>query len=133
MPWRTNIEHVKEEFQRWSWEGTQYERGRRHVSVALGNVAGAHHPFDVEMTRVPPGAAPCPVHSHSRVWELFIILSGRGEVSRNGQTAAVGPGDCFMQPAGTRHRLRNASGEEDLVYYVIANEPGASETTKHQP
>jgi mannose-6-phosphate isomerase-like protein (cupin superfamily) len=27
-----------------------------------------------------------------------------------------------MQPAGIRHRIRNASDTEDLVYYVIANE-----------
>ena len=27
-----------------------------------------------------------------------------------------------MQPAATRHRIRNGSESEDLVFYVIANE-----------
>ena len=133
MTWKTNIAEVEEQIQRWSWERTDYERGRRHISVALGNVEANRHPFDVELTRVPPGAAPCPVHAHSGMWEFFLIVSGRGEVSRNGQTAQVGAGDCFMQPPGTQHRVRNASMDEDLAYYVIANEVDASETTKHQP
>ena len=133
MTWKVNIDEVEEEIQRWSWEDAQYERGRRHLSVALGNAEGSRHPFDVELTRVPPGAAPCPVHSHTGMWEFFIIVSGRGEVSRDGETSFVGPGDCFMQPAETRHRVRNASADEDLVYYVIANEVEDIETTKHQP
>ena len=53
--------------------------------------------------------------------------------SGDGETALVGPGDCFMQPAGTRHRVRNASPDEDLVYYVIANEVEGGETTIHEP
>lgn len=133
MTWKVNQDEVEEQLHQWSWEGTAYERGRRHISVALGNAEGSRHPFDVELTRVPPGAAPCPVHSHSKMWEFFVIVAGRGEVSRDGERALVGPGDCFMQPAGTRHRVRNASPDQDLVYYVIANEVEDVETTKHQP
>ncbi|MEW6751260.1 MAG: cupin domain-containing protein [Candidatus Latescibacterota bacterium] len=133
MAWKVNTEEVGEQVQRWSWEGAQYERGRRHLSVALGNVEGSRHPFDVELTRVPPGAAPCPVHSHSALWEFFLIVAGQGEVSRNGETFAVRPGDCFMQPPGTQHRVRNASATEDLLFYVIANEGGVDVCTKHRP
>ena len=130
MTWKIHTDDVPEQHQTWSWEGHDYERYRRHVSVALGN--DGSHPFDVELTRVPPGAAPCPVHEHAAMWELFVIVSGTGEVHRNGELTTVGPGDCFVQPAGTRHRVRNASDTQDLVFYVIANEaPG--ETTKHLP
>lgn len=131
--WKVNIEDVAEERQQWSWEGHDYDRYRRHLSVALGNRNEAPHPYDVELTRVPPGAAPCPVHSHGGWWELFVIVSGQGEVTRNEETFAVGPGVCFMQPPGTRHRVRNASPSEDLVYYVIVNEVSENPTTKHAP
>jgi mannose-6-phosphate isomerase-like protein (cupin superfamily) len=133
MVWKVNVNDVTEQVQRWSWETGHYERGRRHVSVALGNAEGSHHPFDVELTRLPPGAASCPVHSHSGMWEFFIIVTGRGEVSRNGETHPVGPGDHFVQPPGTQHRVRNVSATEELLYYVIANEGEGGETTKHQP
>lgn len=130
MCWKIHIDDGPEQHQIWSWEGHDYERYRKHLSVALGN--DGSHPFDVELTRVPPGAAPCPVHEHSAMWEFFLIVSGTGEVHRNGQTAMVRAGDCFVQPAGTRHRVRNASDTEDLVFYVIANE-SSGETVKHQP
>lgn len=133
MTWKIHIDDVQEQVQRWTWEGADYERYRRHISVALGNAAQSRHPFDVELTRLAPGRAPCPVHAHSATWEFFLIVSGRGEVHRDGQTHAVVAGDCFLQPAGTRHRLRNASDTEDLLFYVIANEPEACQTTKYLP
>lgn len=131
--WKVNIEGVKEELQEWRWEGHDYARYRRQISQALGSREGTPHPFDVELTRVPPGAAPCPVHSHNRWWEFFIIVSGTGEVSRNGETHTVKTGDCFLQPPGTQHRVRNASDSEDLVYYVIANEDPENTGVKHAP
>lgn len=133
MTWKIHVDEMPEQTQRWSWSGTDYERFRRHVSVALGNAPQSRHPFDVELTRVAPGRAPCPVHEHSATWEFFIVVAGRGEVHRDGQTHAVGPGDCFLQPPGTRHRVRNASDTEDLLFYVIANEVDGCQTMKHLP
>jgi mannose-6-phosphate isomerase-like protein (cupin superfamily) len=131
--WKTNIEDVPIEEQRWAWEGHDYERSRQNISVALGNNEATPHPFDVELTRVPPGAAPCPVHSHSGWWEFFIVVSGQGEITRNGETFAATAGDSFVQPPGTQHRVRNASETEDLVYYVIVNEDPENTGTKHTP
>ena len=88
--------------------------------------------FDVELTRVPPGQKPCPVHEHSHWTEFFIVVSGTGEVTRNDEKARVGSGDCFIQPAGTRHRIANASETEDLVYYVIANEHPNDSVIRHE-
>ena len=99
-----------------------YERYRQHVSIALGNAAVQPHPFDVELTRVPPDARPCPVHAHSHRWEFFIVVAGTAIVQREGETVRATVGDCFMQPAATRHRIRHGSESEDLGFYVIANE-----------
>jgi mannose-6-phosphate isomerase-like protein (cupin superfamily) len=123
-PWKINLDDVPEVHQKWTWKTGSYERYRRNVSVALGNTPETPHPFDVELTRLPPGARPCPVHSHARTWEFFIVVSGRAVVDREGDSTEAVAGDCFMQPAGIRHRIRNASQSEDLVFYVIANEHG---------
>ena len=120
--WLISQNDIEEEHQQWSWEDGNYERFRRHLSVALGNTEADPHPFDVELTRLPPGAKPCPVHAHANRWEFFIVVSGTGHVHRNGEIVDVKAGDCFMQPGGTRHRIWNASDTEELTYYVIANE-----------
>ena len=120
--WKINIDQVPEELQEWSWREGNYKRYRQHVSVALGNTEEDPHPFDVELTRLPPGARPCPVHAHSHRWEFFMIVSGQAIVQRDGETTEAVQGDCLMQPPGTRHRIGNASETDDLVYYVIANE-----------
>lgn len=123
MPdWIINTDDIPEEENAWTWESGAYHRFRKHISVALGNAEDAQHPFDVELTRVPPGAKPCPVHAHDNRWEFFIVVSGIGHVHRNGEVVDVKSGDCFMQPPATQHRIYNASDTEDLVYYVIANE-----------
>lgn len=126
--WKINIDDVPERHQVWQWKDGNYERYRREVSVALGNDEKNRHPFDVELTRLPPGARPCPVHVHDLRWELFIVVSGCGVVDRNGESVAVVAGDCFMQEAGTKHRIRNGSETEELLYYVIANEPEGKDT-----
>ncbi len=122
--WKINVGEVSERYQQWNWRDGNYERFRREISVSLGNSKANPHPFDVELTRVPPGARPCPIHSHTLRWEFFIIVSGRAIVERDGGSTEAIEGDCFMQPAGTKHRIRNASGSGDLVYYVIASEHG---------
>ena len=130
--WKINVEDVPVEHQIWQWKEGDYERYRRHVSVALGNREDHPHPFDVELTRVPPGARPCPVHAHSHRWEFFIVVAGKALVQREGETVEAAAGDCLMQPAGTRHRIRNGSETEDLVFYVIANEHGEDQVEKFE-
>ena len=130
--WKTHINNVPLENQCWSWEGGTYERNRRHLSVALGSTKESPHPFDVEVTRVPPGASPCPVHSHSSSCEFFIIVSGHAYVERNGEKFEAIEGDCISQPPKTKHRIRNASKSDELVFYVIADEVDDDEVTKHE-
>ncbi|BCU79093.1 cupin domain-containing protein [Luteolibacter sp. LG18] len=102
---------------------------RRHLSEALGaprdaGVANGGHPFDVEMVKLPPGATNCPFHAHAAQWEFYLVLSGSGSI-RHGDTATpVAAGDSFVCPPGEAHHLTN-TGTEDLLYYVIADNPPA--------
>ncbi len=99
----------------------------RNVSLALGGVRSAGpthggHPFDLQVRRLPPGAAVCPFHSHLAQWEFFLIRSGNGTVRAGGETHAIGPGDFFIHPPGEPHQLIN-SGPTDLEVIIVADNP----------
>ena len=108
-------------------ENERYKRYRKHISKTLGSGedGAGTHPFDVELTRIVPGQHNCPLHSHAGMAEFFVILSGEGIMYKNDEEYPVHKGDCFYQEPGTRHRMLNTSGEEDLVFFVIANEVSA--------
>lgn len=113
--------------------GGRFQVDRRHLSEALGaprdaTTAQGGHPFEVELARIPPGATNCPYHAHAAQWEFYVILSGTGEVRGGEALTTVGPGDSFIFPPGEAHQLRNTGGE-DLVYYVIADNPPADVIT----
>ncbi|MBL9129308.1 MAG: cupin domain-containing protein [Verrucomicrobiales bacterium] len=102
---------------------------RRHISQALGapadaGVGGGGHPFEVELTRIPPGTTNFPLHRHAAQWEFYVVLSGSGELRTTEGTIPIVAGDAFVCPPGDAHQIRN-SGAEDLVYYVIADNPPA--------
>jgi uncharacterized cupin superfamily protein len=124
---KINIREI-EEIERKSPHG-KYHLFRRHLSLALSGKPdagtwGGGHPFDLEMVRVPPGAKNFPLHQHAAQWELYLIVSGRGEVTNGTETRALEAGDTMMFAPGSPHQLAN-SGSEDFIYYVIADQPPA--------
>jgi uncharacterized cupin superfamily protein len=99
----------------------------RNVSIALGGLRntglwGGGHPFDVQIRRVPPGAAICPFHSHLAQSELFVVRAGGGLVRAGGETHSVKADDVFYHPPGEPHQLIN-SGSTDLEVLIIADNP----------
>lgn len=98
----------------------------KNVSAALGarwrDQPGESHPFDLQVRRVPPGAAICPYHLHTTQWEMFVVLGGEGTVRANGERHAIGRGDVFVHAAGTAHQTIN-TGSEDLELYIVADNP----------
>lgn len=79
-------------------------------------------PFDVELTRVPPGAHNYPFHTHSNLYEFYIIISGTPTVRHKDGTTEAKAGDAFMFIPGEPHHMINNS-TEDVVYYCIADNP----------
>src|ERR687888_54428 len=79
----------------------------KNISAALGarwrDQPGEAHPFDLQLRRVPPGAAICPYHSHTTQWEMFVVVSGAGTVRVNGARHPIVAGDVFIHPPGTAH------------------------------
>lgn len=110
--------------ERRSPKGT-FHKFRRDLSRALaageaGPPLPGPAPFEVELVRLPSGAANFPFHSHSAEWECYLILSGTGSLRAGERRVSLAPGDCVMCPPGEAHQIVN-HGEGDLLYYVIAN------------
>src|SRR5438094_4213844 len=111
----------------------KFNRFMKHVSVALGREPESldlskRHPFDLTLVRIPKGKFLCPYHAHAAESELYLVVSGRGNVRDKGGITEVGPGDAFFFQPGEAHQITNAGGE-DFVYYVLADNPRSGGTT----
>jgi uncharacterized cupin superfamily protein len=94
------------------------ELGRKPQSTDLNE----RHPFDVEISRIPPGKSPCPYHSHSAQWEFYHVISGNGIVRHKDGTTPIETGDAFIFKPGEPHQIIN-NGTQDLILYIVANNP----------
>ncbi|MEP6603830.1 MAG: cupin domain-containing protein [Spartobacteria bacterium] len=122
---KVNLKDIKES-ERQSPKG-KFGRTSKDISVALGRDPTSldlakRHPFDLALIRVLKGKTYCPYHSHSSESEFYLVVSGHGSVRDKDGKMEVEAGDAFFFPPGEAHQLSNA-GEEDFVYYVIADNP----------
>ncbi|MSS73530.1 MAG: cupin domain-containing protein [Candidatus Latescibacteria bacterium] len=119
---RVNLNDLEWSPERKSPKG-RYRMFYKDISLGLGARKGGtlgDPPLDVGLVRMPPGAVNYPKHAHTTQWEFYVVVAGKGRVNVNDETHEVQTGDCFVQPPGNAHQIVNV-GEEDLVYYVIAN------------
>ena len=122
---KINIDELKEE--PWRSPGGKYAVSFKGISEALGREPASldlskRHPFDVEWSRIPPRKMNFPYHAHSAQWELYLVISGTGTVRHKDGTTEVVAGDAFTFGPDEPHQLIN-SGEQDFIYYVIADNP----------
>jgi len=114
------------------WQERQSPKGKFHkfvkdISIALGREKESldlakRWPFDLALVRIPKGKIYCPYHGHSAESEMYLVVSGKGKVRDKDGWTEVGAGDAFFFGPGQAHQHANA-GEEDFVYYVIADNP----------
>lgn len=105
----------------------KFGRRSKNISVALGRDPESldlakRWPFDLALVSIPKGKLLCPYHSHSSESEMYLVVSGKGSVRDKDGSTIVEAGDAFFFGPGEAHQLANA-GEEDFVYYVIADNP----------
>ncbi len=122
---KVNVNDIKEE--PWQSPHGKYAVSFKGISKALGRDPKSldlakRHPFDLERNRLPPGKHNFPYHAHSAQWELYLVIAGKGSVRDENGTTEVVEGDGFIFGPNESHQITN-SGEEDLLYYVIADNP----------
>ncbi len=122
---KVNISDIAE--MSWSSPKGKFAGAGKEVSEALGRnpfstKLNERHPFDLEILRISPGKTPYPYHSHGAQWELYHVISGKGVVRHKDGTTEIEAGDAFIFQPREPHQLTNA-GTEDLVVYVIADNP----------
>ena len=128
---KDNLKDIPEQ-ERQSPKG-KFGRMTKNISIALGRQPDSldltkRHPFDLALVRIPKGKTLCPYHAHAAESELYLVVSGRGNVRDKDGIAEVGAGDAFFFQPGEAHQLSNA-GDEDFGYYVIADNPRSGGTT----
>lgn len=57
--------------------------------------------------------------------EIYYVLSGKGELTLQGKTRQVGPGDAVLTRKGDSHALKQ-SGAEDLVIFIVYRKQAAT-------
>jgi len=111
----------------WASPKGKFTGASKEISIALGRQPKSmdlneRHPFDVEILRILPGGTPYPYHSHSAQWEFYHVISGSGVVRDQEGKTPITAGDAFIFAPGQPHQFTN-TGSEDLVIYVIADNP----------
>src|ERR1700681_353498 len=111
----------------------KFGRATKNISIALGREPASldlakRHPFDLALVRIPKGKSLCPYHSHSAESELYLVVSGRGNIRDKDGSTTVTEGDAFFFQPGEAHQITNV-GDEDFVYYVIADNPRSGGAT----
>lgn len=123
---KVNIRDISEDT--WASPKGRFAGGYKTVSEALGRQPNSmnldeRHPFDVEISRVPPGKLNYPYHAHSAQWEFYQVISGRGVVRHREGETPVASGDSFIFGPNEPHQIRNDSTDEDLILLVVADNP----------
>src|SRR5437870_12218286 len=95
---KVNLNEIKEEA--WKSPGGKHAASFKGISEALGRDPNSldlakRHPFDLELTRLPPGKQNFPYHAHSAQWELYLIIRGQGSVRHEDGTTGVVAGEAL--------------------------------------
>lgn len=87
--------------------------GMQFIGDRLG-LSGA----EVSLNVFVPGQVTPLHHRHQRNEELYLFLSGRGEMLLDGEAVPVGEGSCVRVSPAVARGWRN-TGDADLVFVVI--------------
>jgi mannose-6-phosphate isomerase-like protein (cupin superfamily) len=96
---------------------------RELVGIPSGNASQQ----SVAEATVPPGGETVE-HYHRTTEEVYLFLSGAGQMRLGDEEAGVRAGDTVVIPPGTRHKLWN-SGPEPLVLLCSCAPPYRDEDT----
>lgn len=100
----------------------QAVRGKAFLLEALGLTG-----MELSFSSIPAGRGTPFYHRHEKNEELYVVVSGRGQMQVDGHVTDIGPGSAVrVAPEGSR-ALR-CLGDEPMVYLVIQAEAGSYTT-----
>ncbi len=76
--------------------------------------------IDVHMNVLTPKGPRGRVHRHSVSDNVYIVKSGEGEFTIEGEVHRIVQDDVVFIPAGVRHSLSNVSDRELVIYEIYA-------------
>lgn len=93
--------------------------------VFLGKLLGLTG-MEVSFGSLPPGASIPFLHAHKQNEELYVVVSGTGEMQVDGKVIPLRPGSAVrIAPAGMR--CWRATGTEPMAYLVVQAKAGSLE------
>lgn len=57
-------------------------------------------------------------HEHTDIEEIMVVMKGEGEVYDEDGMYSYAPGDVFIFPANTQHKIHNSSDHEHEMIFV---------------
>lgn len=87
--------------------------GRKLQWIADCRTVGSEQ-LSIAIMTCPAKSVVRPMHSHTGVEEIILILSGEGEAWVDGEVGRFKKGDAVLFPANSRHQVRN-TGDSDLI------------------
>ena len=92
--------------------------GDRKVYASPAHLKSAH--FEMMTHGFIPAGQAYDWHDHPGVEEIMVVLKGEGVVSDEDGEYSYVPGDVFIFPADTQHKITNPSdGEHEMIFVRV--------------
>jgi mannose-6-phosphate isomerase-like protein (cupin superfamily) len=92
----------------------------RGYSLRLVDTGIGVESLDLHLNVLAPGGPRGRLHRHTRSDNVYIVKSGEGLLTIEGEHHAIVTDDVVFIPAGVRHSLSNVSGRELVIYEIYA-------------
>jgi quercetin dioxygenase-like cupin family protein len=90
--------------------------GSRKVYASPDHLASTH--FEALTHGWLPAGNSFDWHDHVDTEEIMVVLKGQGSVFDEDGEYSYEPGDVFIFPANTQHKITNTSDEEHEMFFV---------------
>ena len=97
-------------------EGAHGGSGARKVYASPDHLKSLH--FEMMTHGYLPSGKTFDWHAHTDAEEIMVVVRGQGEVHDEDGVYTYEPGDVFVFPANTKHKIHNPSQQEHEMIFV---------------
>lgn len=90
--------------------------GARKVYASPNHLKSTH--FEMMTHGYLPAGKTFDWHEHENTEEIMVVVSGKGEVHDEDGVYEYAPGDVFVFPTNTQHKIHNPTDEEHEMIFV---------------